>query len=261
MKVLDWNIKCYCDANKIADYLLEKVTDTECIITLQEVMPDRASILRERLRDRFHIVYSLDYRVPDEEFDTDNRRLGIMLLASKDMMILEEGIFTRCLFPERTLYVVIRNEDNRNIKVASFHSITGVSFKMGKAVQFRSFAECIRDFEPDIVTMDANEPKIDHFEISKMDYFDQGDSGKGARLFFDKLNINLRDSYVDNYDINQYKKESPLTISHILPNGVERRYDFVFVNKHYKVNDCLYHYEEAINASSDHAMIEVNLSF
>lgn len=261
MKVLDWNIKCYCDANKIADYLLEKTTDTECIITLQEVMPDRASILRERLGDRLHIAFSLDYRLPDEEFDTDNRRLGIMILVSKDMTIVEEGIFTRCLFPERTLYAVIQNKDKKQIKVSSFHSITGVSFKMGKAVQFRSFAECIRDFKPDIVTMDANEPKTDHFEIAGMDYFDQGDDGKGARLFFNQLNNNLRDAYVDNYDTDQYKKGSPLAVSHVLPNGAERRYDFIFANREYMVSECIYHYEESCEANSDHALIEADLTY
>lgn len=258
MRYIDWNIKCYCDIEKIVALLSEKGDAEQCIIALQEVMPERADYIMHQLGDKYSISYSMDYR-KSGEFDTDNRRLGVMILVSKDMEIIDTNVFDRCLFPERTLYATIKNGD-KVIKVVTLHSITGVSFKMGKAVQFRGFAECIKSYAPDIVSLDANEPKKDHYDTSRMEFFDQGDSGKGAKVFFDELaELKLIDAYSIGYNVTNYTEDEPLEVSHILPNGTKRRYDFVFLKDGFNVGKVNYLYEESCRASSDHAMIKVEI--
>lgn len=255
MRYINWNIKCFCEVEKIIALLDSKLQTRDCIIALQEVMPDRAERLREHYESDFNIVYSIDYRIPDEEFDTNNRRLGVMLIASRDFEVVESGVFERCLFPERTLYATLSLGEQK-LKVVSMHSLTGVSFKMAKAVQFRSFAECIRDYKPDIVSFDANEPKADHYDISKMEFFDQGDKGQGARLFFEELiKQGMSDAFATLYDKSSYIPGEPLITSHIINKKINRRYDFVFVNNQYKTLSVDYLYDEAVKASSDHAMI------
>ena len=131
---------------------------------------------------------------------------------------------------------------------------------MGKAVQFRSFAEGMRDYKPDIVSLDANEPKVDHYDSEHMEFFDQGDKGKGAGLFFNEIKKqDLKDSYVENYNSNVYVQGEPLTTSHIINGSQHRRYDFVFVKNDMKVMSVDYLYDEAVAASSDHAMIVVEV--
>ena len=258
MIYIDWNIKCYCDIKQIVSFLSEQADKIQCIIALQEVMPERADYIMQQLGDNYSISYSVDYRKPGA-FDTDNRKLGVMILVSKDMEIMDSNVFERCLFPERTLYATIKNGD-KIVKVVTLHSITGVSFKMGKAVQFRSFAESIKAYAPNIVSLDANEPQKDHYNISRMEFFDQGDSGKGAKLFFDELaELRLIDAYSIGYDAANYTEGEPLTVSHILPNGTKRRYDFVFLNGEFNVRDVNYLYDESCKASSDHAMIKVEI--
>jgi len=261
MRYINWNIKCYCNIIPILELLKKESLSSDCIIALQEVMPDKVDAIVEEFGDNYHILYSLECRKPDDEYDTDNRRLGVMLLVSKDYDIVEWNVCSRCLFPERTLYAKI-SKDNKMFTIMTFHSITGVSFKMGKAVQFRSFAEAVRDLKPDIVSLDANEPKIDHYDISKMEFFDQGDKGKGAKLFFESIaKEGLVDAYSVKYDRSGYTYGEPLCTSHVINGKIKRRYDFVFVKKDMAVLSTKYMYEEACEASSDHAMIVTALTW
>lgn len=259
MRYIDWNIKCYCQIDKIVSFLKQQILNSNCIVALQEVMPEKAEVIKKNLEPDYHIIYSLDYYPSNDEFDTDNRRLGVMFAISKDIEIAESGVFERCIFPERTLYTTI-SVDGIERKIVNFHSLTGVSFKMGKAVQYRRFAESVDLFKPDILSMDANEPKIDHYDIEQMEFFDQGDSGKGARIFFDELRkCGLVDAYANQYDIEKYKRGEPLVISHIINQVIPRRYDFVFVKENLHIKKIDYYYQEACDASSDHAMIVVEI--
>lgn len=88
MRYINWNIKCYCNIDKIIDFLLSQADEKQCIIALQEVMPEKAERIRYRMSDRYSISYSMDYRKAGD-FDTDNRRLGVMIIVSKDMDIID----------------------------------------------------------------------------------------------------------------------------------------------------------------------------
>lgn len=261
MRYINWNIKCRSNIEKIISLIKQNVGEDNNIIALQEVMPDAADILKEVFSKDYKILYSLDLREPGK-FDTDNRRLGVMLLVSDDYEVCEWDVMDRAIFPERTLDAIISDKDNKAYEILVLHSLTGVSFKMAKSAQFRTFAEYVNVYKPDIASFDANEPKIDHYDIEKMEFFDQGqgEEGKGARFFFDELRNNkLRDVYVDNYNRAEFIEGQPLVTSHkISGTGTNRRYDFVFMREDLKVRSVKYLYEEAIEATSDHAMIVVD---
>lgn len=259
MRYIDWNIKCYCQIEKILELLEKHIIDKDCVVALQEVMPDKAEFIKQNLSENYQVIYSLDYYPSNAEFDTDNRRLGVMLIISNNISIIECGVFERCLFPERTLYATVMIGDRKR-RIVNLHSITGVSFKMGKAVQYRRFAEVVNEYRPDILSMDANEPKVDHYDISKMEFFDQGDGGKGARLFFEELGrCGLEDIYAKRYDKSEYQAERPLIVSHIINNKIHRRYDFVFAKDVSDIHKIEYYYEEACEATSDHALIVADI--
>lgn len=260
MRYINWNIKCKSNIDKIISLIASVMTSDECIIALQEVMPEAAGEIERRLGDDFHIEYSLNYREPGE-FDTNNRKLGVMILISNDIKLVDSGVYERNVFPERTLYVNVDHK-GKELGIAALHSLTGVSFKMAKAAQFRTFAECIRKDNPDIVSFDANEPKLDHFEVAKMEFFDQGqgEDGKGARLFFETMvEQNLRDVLTDVYDVSEFKEGEPLAVSHIIgSSNAKRRYDFVFARTDIRILNVMYLYDDAIAATSDHAMVVVD---
>ena len=113
-------------------------------------------------------------------------------------------------------------------------------------------------FRPDIVGIDANEPKTDHYDISRMEFFDNRLNGDGCRAFFSAMQENkLKDCFAMHYNHDDYIEGVPLTTSHIIQRGSKHvRYDFLFANPE-KLDDfqCVYEYEQATRAGSDHAAI------
>lgn len=255
MYIYNWNLSYTGDATNRLNYLFSLFKkDTICI--LEEVTPDHYYKLCSIFSDA-NIEYSLDYRKPGK-YDTKQRQLGVCIITSKDIEILNAKCLERCLLPDRTLLVDIKVNSNE-LRVMGLHSITGCDHKKAKSIQFLSFAEAIDEYKPDIVAFDANEPEADHYDVEQMTFFKGNrDKGMGAKTFFYSLGQHeLYDSYVMHYDSIDYVEGEPLAVSHVINGEINRRYDFVFTNR-YVVNS-KYLYKEAVEVGSDHALIEVEV--
>ncbi len=255
MRIIHWNISYNCHKEKVAAFVSEQIADGSTVICLQEVTESSYDCIRESLPAGCSSVYSLDFRKPGK-YDGKNRHLGVMIIIPKSMAIVESGVIERTVFPDRTAYVKVAYS-GAEYKILSLHSITGCAYGKAKSTQFYAFAETIEALRPDIVTFDANEPAKDHYEISQMEFFDNGDKGEGARTFFDSLlTSGLSDAFATNYDKNQYVDGQPLTTSHIIHGKINRRYDFTFVDEsRMSVSSCKYQYDKGCELSSDHAII------
>lgn len=252
MKIIDWNISYNGAPGPKVNLLKETVGDDNFIIILQEVTPAQYEVIKESFGN---ICYSLDYRKPGK-YDTKQRELGVAIACSDDIVIRSADVLSRCLLPDRALMADLEY-NGKPLRVIGMHSITGISHKRAKSMQFLSFAESIDEFKPDIVAFDANEPAIDHYDIEKMEFFDNQDHGKGAETFFKTLhNTGMQDVYLVNYDVENYTKGEPLAVSHRFEvNNKSKRYDFIFMSKDIAVSQSDYLYDEAIKAGSDHALI------
>ena len=254
LKVIDWNISYMGDTQRKIDFLSSILEDNYCVL-LQEVKRNAYDYLRSKFPNN-KIIYSLDYRTPSR-FDSNARKLGVVIILSSNISVIESGVIERAIFPERTLYTTVAIE-NKIIKILALHSITGCSYLKAKSVQFDSFAEFIDSYKPDIVGVDANEPKCDSNNIYKMEFYKNG--GDGAKKFFIQLiDSKLNDTFVKCNNISAYKQGEPLTVSHKIRGIKPVRYDFLFTNNSYRVENCKYLYEEAIDATSDHALIIADL--
>ena len=250
LRYINWNISYAGDTEKKIDYLNQFILDETCVI-LQEVKPHAYEYIKNALSDKFDLFYSLNYRKPSK-FDSDARKLGVLIMVSKDIDIIASGVIERSPFPDRTVYVTLRKNGNE-IKILGLHSLTGCGYYRTKSIQYDSFAEFIDEYHPDVIGIDANEPQIDHYDISKMEFFD---NGPGAKHFFEKIvDIGLVDSYAHFVGAEGYIEGQPLTKSHNIRRKGAVRYDFLFVRDSYKVNNMCYNYDNAIKAGSDHAMI------
>ena len=257
MKIINWNISWANDIIPKINYLKEQISgDESFIVILQEVKQYAYNAVKEYFSDIAHIEYSLFYRVPGK-YDTDSRKLGILILLSKDFLLTSTKVIDRTPMPERTLLIdVLFN--HIPLRILGLHSVTGCQHGKTKEIQYFSFAEAIDSYKPDIVGIDANEPQIDHYDINQMTFFDNYQKGKGCKCFFETLNQNtLKDSFTKNYDKKQFVIGECLTTSHIVRRGNKRvRYDFLFINEEKFSNySCEYKYEEAVFAGSDHAAI------
>lgn len=254
IKVINWNVS-YANNKENKFSSIYNSADKYTIIILEEVTPKHYEELKEVFYD-CNIEYSLNYRKPGK-FDTKQRQLGIAIITTEDLPILSAKCLDRCLLPERTLLVEIKY-GHKPLRVLGLHSITGCDHKKAKSMQFYSFAEAIDEYKPDIVGMDANEPEVDHYDVSKMKFFDNKDKGKGAQTFFNTLVENaLYDAYAPHYRKYEYRSTKPLTVSHKVSGKIDKRYDFIFTNR--GLGDCRYAYAEGIAYGSDHAIIECDI--
>ncbi len=250
LRIIDWNISYAGDIERKISYLKTFVTDNSCIM-LQEVTPYAYEHIKNMLGKFYQMIYSLEYRKPSK-FDSDARKLGVLILVSKELKIIEAGVIERSPFPDRTVYVTVKKDD-KIIKLLSLHSLTGCGYYRAKSVQYDSFAEFIDTFHPDIIGIDANEPQIDHYDIRQMQFFD---NGPGAKHFFDEIaDIGLSDAFVCFNGTEGHEKGKPLIKSYSICRRGAVRYDFLFVKDTYIVNSLEYKYDEAITAGSDHAII------
>ena len=248
--VIDWNISYDGDIRRKVEYL-QTCFDENTFAMLQEVKPHAYDYIASVLSDNYKLLYSLDYRKPSK-FDSDARKLGVLIILPKEIEILEVGVIDRSPFPDRTLYVTLK-KDGKELRILALHSLTGCGYYRTKSVQYDSFAEFVDTYHPDIIGIDANEPQIDHYVIKEMEFFD---NGPGARHFFEELvEIQMVDAYACAYDKASYVKGVPLTKSHMIRRKGAVRYDFLFVKDTANVESTDYRYDEAIAAGSDHAII------
>ena len=200
MRIIDWNIS-YQNSIATKLELLERIiaevdNSYHFVVALQEVTEkDQIAISRSGLLNKH--VYSLHYRKPGS-LESNNRRLGCLIGISQGLDISGSSLIDRALFPERALCAKIM-AGQKEFEVISFHSLTGVSFKVGKSSQFVVLAEHLnanRD-NPIILCCDLNEPKVDHIDPSEIECFSQaGDKDKYAEYILKPNGIHeLEDAY------------------------------------------------------------------
>lgn len=250
MRVIDWNISYAGDTSKKIEYLHTLLQGDVCIM-LQEVKPHAYEYIKETLGEDYNLFYSLEYRCPSK-FDSDARRLGVLIATSKGISVESSGVIERSPFPDRTMYVVL-NVNGRSLKLLALHSLTGCGYYRSKSVQYDSFAEFIDNYKPDLIGIDANEPQVDHYDMRKMEFFD---NGPGAKHFFDEMvDIGLTDSYVRYNNIDIVEDGKPLAKTHNIRRKGAVRYDFLFSKNDIAIEKMDYFYDDAIKAGSDHALI------
>lgn len=260
MKIINWNISWSNTTDSKVAYLRKLIEGDSFVVMLQEVKQHAYETIKESLSDIANIEYSLNYRIPGK-YETDSRKLGVAVLVSKDFCVTNAKVVDRALMPDRTMLVDIENREFQ-LRVMGLHSITGCQHAKAKEIQYFSFAEAIDEYKPDIVGIDANEPQYDHYEIDKMQFFDNYNKGNGCKTFFETMQSNgMVDAFVKDYNIDEYVEGKYLTTSHIIKRGKkEVRYDFVFINENkIKEYSCTYDYNNAVEAGSDHAAVIVDV--
>ena len=199
MRIINWNISWNNNADTKSAYLRNLIKDNSFVVILQEVKTFAYETLKQTLGDIANIEYSLNYRVPGK-FDTDSRKLGVAILVSKDLKITNAQVLSRALMPDRTIMVDIEY-NNVPLRILGLHSVTGCHHLKAKEIQFFSFAEAVDEYKPDVIGIDANEPQYDHYEISKMKFFDNFNKGNGCKTFFETIEAGgMVDSFVKDYD-------------------------------------------------------------
>lgn len=255
MRLILWNISYLNNINPKIELLNNLITHNTNIVLL-EVMPSAYKEIKDKFSNTHNLYYSLDLRTPSK-FDGKNRQLGVLLLIAKTFNSKNFNVLNRTPFPDRT--GVINFEINKSsFRLFGLHSLTGSGYKKTKSSQFLSFTEAVDKYKPDIVMIDANEPKVDAIDFNDNVYFNNQDRGKGAHTFFKEM---VKNNLIDSFRVGKIFNEGPLEISYITHQTKRndeylKRYDHIYINTDkFIVNNVEYLYEEAITAGSDHALV------
>jgi len=260
LRVVQWNISTTSRPKGIADFIEQRIGHSPALVCLDEVKRSSYDKLVGSLNPRSS-CFSLDLRMPGKN-EGKERGTGIAVLGF-GMPIVSFELMDRAVFPERTLFVLLGGAFGR-IRVAAFHSLTGVGYHKSKASNFASIADYLQlhGAELDFLCFDANEPMQDSMDVDKI-VFSSRDKGKVKRVALIMGNHKvhkLSDSYVEYLrSSGEVVTRDPLAVSYKTgtpkKKQVEKRYDYIMQSSRWRITNCEYPYEESIAASSDHSAV------
>jgi hypothetical protein len=242
---------------------------------LQELNPDSAAVLADAACADW-IVRAIDLRAPEPD-DTPVRRRGVAI-AGRGLSHCRSWLLDDIRLPERMLFVETWGDGTPFI-AASYHAPPGVNWgivKPRRAVAFASWL-CRQD-GPVLFGADANTPLIDAIDFA--DTLTHWHTGyrrlfgeAGDDLLFGPVKVHGLDDALRRWlaiqpdeleKLRASKPSGPLAITHRTGRrkaslGTDRRFDSVWISRHWVVRHVEHHYEQGITAGSDHAPVVVDL--
>ena len=94
MRIIHWNISYNADKELVAAKLSNDLLGEDTITCLLEVTRSTYAFLKEKFRDNYRLVYSLDYRLPGD-YDSKVRKLGVLIIVPSKYKILHCGVARR----------------------------------------------------------------------------------------------------------------------------------------------------------------------
>jgi len=261
LRVLQWNISTMSRPKAIVDFIKKRVDRGPAIVCLEEVKRSSYDKLVDSLNPQSSCL-SLDLRLPGKN-EGKERGTGVAVLGF-GLPIVSFELMDRAVFPERTLFVLLGGAFGP-IRVAAFHSLTGVGYRKAKASNFASIADYLQlhGAELDFLCFDANEPKHDSMDPDKLEFSLLSDKEKVKKLALIMGNQKVHklcDSYVAYLrSRGEVVTRDPLAVSYKTgtpkKKQIEKRYDYVMQSLRWRVTNCEYPYDESIKATSDHSAV------
>lgn len=260
LRVLDWNINGFAQLRGQGDLIASLEWD---VCTLQEVTEATWPDLRE-LADHGAVALehlpSIAGRLP-RYFSAVLVRNGIAMSSASTLSDVPSR--------ERTLTAEVVLPTGRELVVASLASPPGVSWgTAGKGRQVTRVAAWLQErSKPTIVGMDANAPKFERLDPAETEWWNADE----PLLFGEERTHDLRDVFreVVSSDPERWSElaerapEGPLAVSYDRGKGdrhIPCRYDVILASPEFAVEHVEYRYEEALEAGSDHGLIEAALT-
>jgi endonuclease/exonuclease/phosphatase family metal-dependent hydrolase len=194
------------------------------------------------------------------------RTLGCSIFGREPFSPVNSSRLPKIAFPERSLVALLRVE-RRLLTTCSFHVPPGANWGETKPQTMRAIAQWLADQSPPLIFgIDANSPKIDHPQISRNEWWWEGESS----LLGDRPLHQLRDCYRLFLDADparlarviRVRPNGPLAVSYFRGHRQSRtacRYDFIYVSPEIRVRRVQYLFDRAVRATSDHAIVIADL--
>jgi hypothetical protein len=274
VRVVSWNIQFRGPkaAKRQGDLLHELAPD---LMLLQELNPGSSALLADAAGADW-MVRAIDLRTPEPD-DSPVQRRGVAI-AGHGLRLCRSWLLDRIRFPERVLFIETQTEGTPFIAVC-YHAPPGVKWGIIKPRQAVAFVSWLSTQNaPLLFGADANTPLIDAFDFADTrTHWHTGNrhlhGEPGDDLLFGPRKMHHLDDalrrwlalHPDEMDrLRASRPSGPLAISHRTARrkdspGNPRRFDSVWVSRHWVVRHIEHLYEEGMAAGSDHAPVMVDL--
>jgi endonuclease/exonuclease/phosphatase (EEP) superfamily protein YafD len=276
LRVVSWNVAFRVGQSPIQAAFLASLSPRADLILFQEVNRRVIDSVCE-VAGMAWVQCSVDLREPDIH-DTPVRRRGVAV-AGRTGHLLSAGVLDSGPLPEQALTVLV-DIDGIQITMASYHAPPGVSWFEKKPAQAVAFAHELSGVEgPALFGADANTPLIDavDFALTRTHWQTGTRKLKGAPgddLLFGPTKIHELDDALRRFLESQpaelsrlrvERPDGPLALSYRTGKrkahpGTDRRFDSIWVSRHFSVDMIGYPYDASIAAGSDHAAVIADLS-
>ncbi len=264
LKVVSWNVDGW---HTIRDEQLRLLDETGAdLALLQEVTP--ASLDRLR-RAGWHGISALDLVADDHTERRGARpRFSCAVLARNDVTIVSASLIARTPSPVRALMSHLRVQGVSLTAISAAlppGSMWGRAAKVGQA---DAIAQAVTDASsPVVIGMDRNGPKHERWEPADTEWWPEDP----VAFFADGAPHGCVDVLDRWYGANpealrearQARPTGPREVSYIEERAdpaIQRRYDVIMTDRSVGVGDVRYRYRDAVEAGSDHGMVEATLS-
>jgi hypothetical protein len=274
VRVVSWNMNFRGPeaAKRQGDLLRGLAPD---LMLLQELNPGSSEALKEAAGADW-MVRAVDLRIPQPD-DLPVRQRGVAI-AGHGLPPCRSWLLDEIRLPERMLLIETQTEGTPFIAV-SYHAPPGVNWGIVKPRQAVAFASWLSIQDgPLLFGADANTPVVDAFDFAntrthwhtgnKKLHGEPGDDllfGPGKKHDLDDTLRRWLALHPDEMDeLRADNPSGPLAITHRTGKrknapGTGRRFDSIWVSRHWVVRHIEHLYKEGIAAGSDHAPVIVDL--
>jgi hypothetical protein len=277
MRVVSWNVNFpgARRADRLGAVLRE---DSPDLVLLQEVNPRSAGVLRQ--------AAGVDWIVRADEADAPvygtSAPSHVVAVAGYGPRPRHATLIAGVPHPFRILLVTTAI-DGAEMTAGSYHAPPGASYGIDKARQAVAFARWLAGQPgPLLFGADANTPEIDAHDFADTRTHWHTGCRKllgepGDDLLFGPGKIHLLDDALrrwltthpdDAAALRLSAPLGPLAITHRTgrrnnppQTGIGRRYDSIWVSRHWAVRHIHHHYEEHPGAASDHARVVAEMDY
>ena len=263
LRVVGWNLDGW---HTIRDEQRRLLDETRAdLVLLQEVTPASLDRLRH---DGWHGASALEL-VADNH--TERRgarpRFACALLARGDVTVVTSGLIPGAPSPVRALMSQLRVQGAALTAISAALPPGSMWGRAAKVAQADAISEALQAAgSPAVIGMDRNGPRFERWDPADTEWWPEDpapffaeDAAHGCVDVLDRW-------YSCNPDAltraRQLCPAGPREVSYIevrADPAIERRYDVIMASSAFEVRDVRYRYRDAIEAGSDHGIVEATL--
>jgi exonuclease III len=263
---VSWNVDGW---HTIRDEQVALIDQTEAELLLaQEVTAASADVLREA---GWELVTALQL-LPGSHVERSGRRprFSCAVAVRGDLRIRSTAVLKDAPSPVRTLVAGIEGPSGSFVAMSAAlppGSMWGRAAKQGQARVIGAHLEMLRsEGVPVIIGMDRNGPKHERFDPDETEWWAEDEPA----LFTADAPHGLRDVLVTLYAqdperlaaARAARPDGPLEVSYVEQRSdppAPRRYDIILASPDWEVRDVAYGYRGAVEAGSDHGLVQSEL--